>query len=298
MRYAQLASCCDVMVSETLAGHCQGHSENWRANCVDAMQRACLIAPDNEEWKTRLAYFEACAEDEKIIEEETRGVEAEARQVEVERRQEEAEGNLLVVNPADETVSSQSQYSHVEQNGDAYAIREALHPTASPRGHAAALTNGDDGQQEMSPQQEERIDIMPSQALSPEQAVPSRRSSPRSLRAARTFQAAVPHVEQQLSILSPPSIPLPASPNPGTVSHRTSASRLAEETDLHRTSAVHDQLAAQQKVNAHLLERLDRLEQEMGIMREQQDISLGLNALERGLRKLRERQDALDRRTR
>lgn len=297
MRYAQLASCCDVMVSETLAGHCQGHSENWRANCVDAMQRACLIAPDNEEWKTRLAYFKACAEDEKVIEEETKEVEAEVRQAEVERRHEEADGNLLVVNPADETASSQSQYSHVEENGDAYAIREALQSTASPREDAATVTMRIDDQREVSPQQE-RIDLMPSQALSPEGAVPSRRSNSRSLRASRASQAVMQHVEQQLSILSPPSIPLPASPNPGTVSQRTSASRLAEETDVHRTSTVQDQLAAQQKVNAHLLERLDRLEQEMGIMREQQDISIGLNALERELKNLRDRQDALDRRTR
>ena len=49
---------------------------------------------------------------------------------------------------------------------------------------------------------------------------------------------------------------------------------------------------------ARMMERMEALEKEVTILREKQELHIDLSAMERDMRRLRERQDALDRRMR
>ena len=309
VRYAQLASCCDVMVSETLAGRCQGQTENWRVNCIDAMRRACSLAPDNEEWKTRLAYFEACAEDEKNAEAETREVEEEERNVERQQqqrgRQQDARA-LLDVDPPDETnTSSQSAYSHVEHNGDAHAIQDGLFA------HRNSAEERAEPISERTTRRDSREEPEEDGREAEEAETWTHHGETDSLADLEEASEDAEHdyeAEQPVASPSPPSVPLPPSPLPAQGGY-TSPPELAVYTASpvrasgDRSSSARPepdvvQMAEQQAMIARMMERMEALEKEVTILREKQELHIDLSAMERDMRRLRERQDALDRRMR
>jgi hypothetical protein len=57
-------------------------------------------------------------------------------------------------------------------------------------------------------------------------------------------------------------------------------------------------MAEQQAMIARMMERMEALEKEVTILREKQELHIDLSAMQRDMRRLRERQDALDRRMR
>lgn len=315
MRYAQLATCCDIMVSETLAGRCQGTSENWRSTCVDAMRRACEIDPDNEEWKVRLLHFEACERDEM-------GLEAEARELEQQRQrqrggehgqegpeqQSEARRLLQDSQTAKESLSTSSHFSCDDEETEGQSMRDG---DASEETSLRSANQLLAGAQAPPLQQKERMQEVVDYEHGPsaariytqqdqdqeqEQEQEPELSSPESEEMTpRLLASPSNNVASQLAApwQSPASIPLPISPAHEEEYQLTRApsSRQPDELDL-----VHAQLAKQRRVNEELLERLARIEEKVDVMREQQEINTGIGAMERELKRLRDRQEALDRR--
>ena len=63
-RYSNLASVCDILTLEILAGRYEGDAVLWRGYSIDAIQRALKINHLNPEYAKRLRYYKECADDE------------------------------------------------------------------------------------------------------------------------------------------------------------------------------------------------------------------------------------------
>lgn len=284
VRYAHLATCCDIMVSETLAGRCEGLSENWRAMGIDAMQRACNLNPANEEWPVRLAHFEACQKDEECLEGERPRVDQRhhegVRAREENRRDSEARAQLES-GAADETLSTISHFSHDDEETVASSRRDS---TEVPESHAEEVITD--------PAAAAQVNAAPAAPVHAEETIdndiedPEQAESPESETTPRPAStiSSHPRAETTTSHPSPAYVALPESPP-----------RQVRTSDEY--AVLQAQMVEQQRINARLLERLEAVEQDVVVMKERQEINLAISAMERDLQRLRERQDALDRRT-